>query len=129
MIEEAEKNIVNRAKWFDDVFTIISALERFAYKIDANVNARSNMMDGLEQLKNGMYQAYYKAIHDCFVFSNVGGTEAAEYSKKMFKEYFGDDEVCIMNFLDKFGRVPNGWLVEDEEKFRKEGKEIIKKFK
>lgn len=129
LLKEAEKNIVRRAKWLEDVFTIIDALERFAYNIDATANARSYMMEGIDQLRNGMYRAYYKAIHDCFVFANVGGDDVAEYSKKMFKEYFGNDDVCIMNFLDKFGRIPNSWLVEDEENFRKEGKEIMKKMR
>lgn len=126
LLRQAERNVVNRAKVFDDIFLLLDALQNFGYKFCSEFYGLPKFKEGMKLIREALKNEHYRAISDCFNFVGIGGEEAAEYSREQFKKYFNDtDRVMVMHFLDKYGRIPSSWEVEVEDRFRREASERI----
>ena len=118
-LKEAEENVVKTAKYFDDLFKILDALANFGNRACHEHIGKKYFLEGLQQMRYGLLQEFYKATSDCFMFSGVGGEKCAEYSRKMFKEHFvSKDQYVIINFLEEFNQHPGQWVAYDENEFR-----------
>jgi len=125
LIKQAERNLVDVCRAFDDFMEILDAMQRFGNKY-MKATIRDEFFEGLQKMYQATYQSHCMAIRDCFNFVGVGGDEAMKYSKEQFKKIFDEKErTCIMQFLDKYGRAPNSYQLKDEEEFRQQAKEII----
>ena len=126
LIRQAEKNLVNICRAFDDFMEILNAMQRFGNSYIIKPTVRDEFFEGLQKMYRTVYQSHCMAIRDCFSFVGTGGDEAMKYSKEQFKKIFDEKErTCIMQFLDKYGRAPNSYQLKDEEEFRQQAKEII----
>ena len=124
-IQEAEQNLVNICKTFDDILLVFDALRTFGDRYCHEYVGKSEFFEGLKMMRKAIYHEQAEAIRNCFVFVGVGGETAAKYSKEKFKEIFcSKKRYSIMQFLDKFGQLPSWYSANDHKEFRKQGKEI-----
>jgi hypothetical protein len=132
-LKQAEQNVVNDAKYCQDVLHIIDALRSFTYQyMDKQIDGEryKRATDGLNQFRDAIYDQLNNNLARCFMFSGVGGEEAAKYSQEKFKEHFNEENrYAVMHFLTKGGYHPHCWSGDTENKFRKEAQEKIKEMK
>jgi len=127
LIKQTERNLVNICRAFDDFMEILDAMQRFGNKYTKSA-IREEFFEGLQKMYRATYQSHCMAIRDCFSFVGAGGDEAMKYSREQFKKIFDEKErTCVMQFLDKYGRVPSSYQLKDEEEFRQQAKEVIEK--
>ena len=126
-LKQAEQNVVNRAKAYNDFLEIIDALSRFGIKACSS-QSKDKFFQGLQLMRDAIYTDQSMALRECFYFVGVGGKEAESYSKEMFKNAFGED-YSIMQFLEKWGNIPISYSALVEEEFRDECKQKIEELK
>lgn len=124
ILKQAEQNVINNAKYCQDILKIVEALEMFSYRYmyDSDID---EAIDALQKFRNTVYKTMNEHLVRCFMFVGVGGEEAEKFSFEQFKEHFGDNRYCVARFLDKAGNLPSCWSSEDEEQLRKEVLEKI----
>ena len=126
MVEEAEQNLVNIAKHFEDTMCMLNALASFGNNYCNEYIGKAEFFKGLSKMRSGLYKELVHAQSNCFIFAGVGGKESLAYSKKLFEEQFDKDErYVVMNYLNEFGRSPNSWLSDEEAEFRKQAKDVL----
>ena len=124
-VRQAEKNVVARAKAYNDALEFVDALVNFGNRACREHVGKPKFFEGLQMLRDAIRAEQSEAIRECFYLSGVGGKEAERYSKELFKEVFGGD--CqIMSFLDKWGQLPSWYKTEDREAFQRECDDVIK---
>ena len=125
-IKKAEENCINIAKNMTDMLEVIRALEIFGGRfLDQSSEELKNYGKGTRLIRDAIYAKYIKSINDCFLFAGVGGKKAEEFSREKFKKLFGKKEYAIMNLLDKYGKRPNWYKVNEEKEFRKQAIEKL----
>jgi len=125
---QTEKNLVNICRAFDDFMEILDAMQRFGNNYVTQITVRDEFFEGLRKMYRATYQSHCMAIRDCFCFVGTGGDEAMKYSREQFEKVFNESErACVMRFLDRYGRVPSSYYIKDEEEFKQQAREIIKK--
>lgn len=123
-LKQAEQNVVNRAKVYNDFLEIIDAFSRFGNKVCNDRTSKDKFFQGLQLIRDAIYAEQSMALRECFYFVGVGGKEAESYSREMFKKVFGED-YSIMQFLDQWGNIPSSYKISTEEEFRFECKKKI----
>lgn len=127
-IKEAEANVIRIAKSFEDFLSILDAFANFGNRMCHQHIGKGQFFDGLSMMRSAIYKEYRNALANCFIFVGIGGEEAIEYSRKKFEEMFNEDErYVIMDFLDKYGQIPNSYDIEKEEGFRRQAKNALDK--
>ena len=127
-IKEAEKNLVNICKVFDDAMQFVDALQLFGERYCNDYIGLPEFREGIQKIKRALNAEHANATRNCFMFVGVGGEEAKKYSKEMFVDAFDDSDIPmgIMHFLDKYGKHPSWYYDKDESAFRKQAKEKLK---
>ena len=126
-LKQAEQNVVNRAKAYNDFLEIIDALSMFGSKACSS-KSKDKFFQGLQLMRDAIYEDQSMALRECFYFVGVGGKEAESYSRKMFKTVFGED-YSIMQFLERWGNLPTSYSSLIEEEFRDECRKKIEELK
>jgi hypothetical protein len=125
LIKQAEQNVINIAKSFQDFYQIIEAMEFFGIQFCKEWIGKENFFKGISLIRKAINAEQNNAIANCFVLSGVGGEAAKQYSKEMFEKYFDSkSQYNVTHFLDKYGQLP-GWKLDDEKGLRKEAQELI----
>jgi len=127
-IKEAEKNVIRTARSFEDLLKVLDAMNNFGNRACHEFVGQKEFFDGLHQMRLAILKEYSHALSQCFIFVGVGGEDAAKYSREKFKEYFGEERMAIMHFLEDFGQRPSSWLRDDEKEFQKQAKDKIDQF-
>ena len=131
-IKEAERNVINNAKYCQDVLMVVDALRRFTYKfMDSRTDSDRYIraQEAINQLRDAIYDQMNENIARCFVFTGVGGEDALNYSREKFKEHFGEENgerYIIMHFLEEGGNLPMSWNSQEEKEFREQAKQKSK---
>lgn len=127
MIKEAERNCVNIAKEMTDMLEVLDTLRSFGNNFldDYGIDGKKEYFEGLQMMRRSIYYKYIDMISRCFDFADVGGDEAKKYSREQFNKHFnGDTKYTIMQYLDRYGRIPASYVTEDEEEFRRQAVEV-----
>lgn len=124
LLEQAEQNVVNRAKAYNDALAFVDALANFGNCACRDYVGKPKFFEGLKMIREAIRAEQSEAIRECFYFVGVGGKEAEEYSRQMFKHVFGG-KYQVMDFLDKWGHTPSSYLTSEREAFEAECKEVI----
>lgn len=128
LLKQAEQNVVNRAKAFNDALAFVDALRNFGNRACREYVGRDDFFKGLELIRKAIRAEQSEAIRECFYLVGVGGKEAEEYSKQMFKRVFSG-KYQIMGFLDQWGHTPSSYKTVEREAFQAECDEAIAKIK
>jgi hypothetical protein len=131
LISQAEQNLVNICRAFDDTQNFLDAMRNFGQHYITREAHKELFFEGLQKLNTAHQAAFSDAIRSCFTFTAAGSGEALAYSKERFKKAFGTDEgmqIGIMNYLDRHGQIPQGWRTDVEDAFRKEAADIIEQY-
>ena len=127
LIKQAEENLVNICKVFDDLQEILKAISSVGNKYCHEYVAKNDFLEGLQMMTRAIDKEHANAVRNCFMFAGVGGEKAKQYSLKMFREIFNEKErFAIMHFLDKYGQIPSSYKSTEEEEFRRQAK-LVKK--
>ena len=128
LIKQAEQNALNQTKLCMDTLNMIDTLRTFTNKyLPAYHHDRTQRASkALTEFRNCIYDQFVENMSRCFLFVGVGGEESEKFSRDMFKEWLGDERLCVMQYLDQFGHLPSSWENDTEKQFRKEIKEVIK---
>ena len=125
-IKKAVKKAIKNAKYFDDMFSVLDALNEFGNKACHDHVGKEKFFKGLQEMRYALLNEYAYTMHNAFIFTHCSN-ELQEYSKEKFKEYFSEEHrYNIMKFLEDFNSVPFSWSVLDEKEFRAQAKELIK---
>ena len=130
-IKEAEKNVVNNARYCQDVIKVVEALRRFTYRFMDNRTdtARYNRaMSAFSEFRDAVYDQMNENIAKSFLFVGIGGEDALKFSREKFKEHFGEERYVVMHFLEEGGNLPMSWKKDVEEEFREQAKQKINQF-
>ena len=137
-IAEAQKRILETSLEINRAKTFLDALERFGWEV---LNPRSCggaagsselFQEGVTKIRSALYSKMCETLADGFMFVGVDdGLKdlALERLKKHFSEEKGKCRRDVMHFLERWGNVPSSWKAQDEEEFRGEVKQKIKKEK
>lgn len=126
LLKEAEKNVVQQAKFFHELLTFVDS---FTNATSHKMVSQTNMdafTDGMIKARSAIYAEAQFALARCFAFVGVGGKDANKLSNEYAKELF-DGKYSTIQWLDKWYGIPNGWRSSDEAKFKKEMQDAIKK--
>ena len=104
LLKQAEQNVVNRAKAYNDALEFVDALANFGNRACREYVGKSEFFEGLKLIRSAIRAEQSEAIRECFYFAGVGEGEAAEYSKQLFKHVFGG-KYQVMSFLDQWGGI------------------------
>lgn len=133
LIKEAEKNIVRICKDMSTYQSIVIALRNSASQLfehNANTDYKDKFYKGIDLLLQAIYARQNELLGQCLIFSGIGGKDAEEFAFQKFKERFRDDDrMLIMDLLDENGTCPGGWSLQEEENFRNEAQELIRRHK
>jgi hypothetical protein len=117
MLEQAQKLAINQTQSIADIILVFNACQSLAYryiKQDAN---RDELTKSFTKIKQILAHEYMERQTRLLLLSSAGGTEAAEYSRKMFQELYGKDakeNYVLMDLLSEYGTMPS-WVNSDEE--------------
>lgn len=125
-IREAEQNVVNICKVFVEIRKIVDCLATIGNKYCHDHIAKDDFFKGVQTISRALDIEHANAIHNCFIFTGIGGEEALEYARESFKETFDSDYQYIMRFLSKWGQRTTFYDSDVEKEFRKQAKEKIK---
>lgn len=125
LVKQAERNLINTAKTFEDVLQLMDALNHFGNAACHQYVGQEQFFEGLNKMRMALLNEYSHAMSQCFIFVGVGGEEAQEYSREKFMDYFGEDGITVMHFLERFGHMPNSWNINDEKEFKKQARSKI----
>ena len=124
IIKQAEANLVNVCKSFQDAITFTEALANFGLRFCHEHVATKEFLEGICKIQSALFTEQNYAIAQCFHFVGVGGEEAKKYSRELFEEVFcGEKRYSIMQFLDKYGQIPSSYKSKDREEFAKQAKQ------
>lgn len=133
LIKEAEKNIVRICKDMSTYQSIVIALRNSASQLfehNANTDYKDKFYKGIDLLLQAIYARQNELLGQCLIFSGIGGKDAEEFAFQKFKERFRDDDrMLIMDLLGENGTCPGRWSLQEEENFRKEAQEVIRRHK
>lgn len=121
LLKQAEQNVINQAKAWADAMEFLDALANFGNRACHDYIGKPKFFEGLELMRQAMYQEQSEAIRNCFSFVGIGGEEAAAFSRERFKEVFSG-KYQIMQFLDKWGHCPSSYTTAELEAFKAECK-------
>jgi len=134
-LEQARKNILNICNDLEETIKILEILQSKGYKYFSEgawyctTEDSVAFNEGLTKMRSAFYSHYSKMVSRAFYLIGVPTEEMQAYARKKFVERFGDDSYEIMSFLTNNGQSPGSWKSSDEEAFRKEIDEEIKKIK
>ena len=80
-------------------------------------------------MRQAVLNEYTNRLATMSGFTAIGGDKAKEYALKELDTCFGEGakkRYSIIHLLDKHGRLPSRWNVEDEENLREEMKKAIR---
>jgi hypothetical protein len=127
MFAEADQNVVNVARSLADMSEVLDSLGIFGGRFFGYDEGGKRYREALCVMRDEVYRKYCEAITRCFCIVGVGGEEAADYSREQFEKMFGTDRRAIMQFLDNNGRHPHNWSGIENDEFRQQMAEKIKK--
>jgi len=128
-IKEAEQNVVNVARAYQDFLDVLDALAVFGNNYCNEYIGGKKFFEGLAMMREAAYHEYTNASMNAMMFTGVGGEEATKYAREKFERAFGKRDgikYSVMQFLDQYGRHPGSYMTNDEEEFRKQVDEKLK---
>lgn len=125
-IKQAERNVINQAKFFTDALEMFSSMHRGMARFSSDHVGGQDIRDGLHKVMLGLYKEQQHAMARCFSIVGVGGEEAAQFSRDRAKQVFGQG-MHVIPWLDQWFGAPGSWSADEELAFRKELKDALDK--
>lgn len=125
-IKEAEQNVFNQAKFWTEFAEFVQSMQNGIHNAtDRWSPGREKFDQAFDLLRRAAYEEKQHALARCFALVGVGGEEAEKFSREHAKRIFGGKQ-SVIEWLDRWNRVPSAWLASDEDALKSELKEALK---